>query len=377
MPAKNPSLIRTLALEVAPMLMLAGAGLALRREGRSEDGSSPTRPSKPLRPEARASDNAPAQAAQVERGRQADTPREIPPKGWKDILLRTWKEFREDQIPLISAGITFYTMLAIFPAMGAFVALYGLVADVNDVQRQLHSLTLVMTPEMAAFLGDQMTRIAQAQHGGLSFAFLVGLATSLWSANGAIKALFTGLNIAYEEQEHRNFFKLTLTTLAITAGGLLLGVGMIAATLAGPVLGRLMGATAETLFTWATWAAMLLAMAMGLALLYRYGPCRRKPKWRWITPGSAIATLLWLGATAAFSFYVNHFGNYNKTYGSLGAAIGFMTWIWLSTLVVLAGAELNSEIEHQTARDSTIGPEKPMGRRNATMADTIGPAQGR
>jgi len=310
-----------------------------------------------------------------DRGRAAEEPSQIPKAGWKDIVIRTWKEFSDDQIAMIAAGVTFYALLAIFPGIAAFVALYGLLADVADAQRHLQMLSVILPAGVISLVGDQMVRVAQDKAEGLSLAALGGLALSIWSANGAMKAVMTGLNVAYDEHEKRGFVRKTATSLGFTLGFLafILGVVGVLATQAGLEATRGHGAALG--FAAAAWPMVLLGLIGGLALLYRYGPSRDRVQWRWISWGSAIVALGWLAASFLFSTYVANFGRFDKTYGPLGAVIGFMTWTWISSLVVLLGAELNSEIEHQTAQDTTTGAPQPLGRRGAVMADTIGEAQ--
>ncbi len=319
----------------------------------------------------------PAEMRDAKRGRQASTPEEIPVRGWKDILLRTRKEFADDQIPLVSAGVTFYALLAMFPALGSFVALYGLFADVTEVRGHLQILSAVLPAEMLTFVAGEMVRVSVAHEAGLSLAFLGGLVLSIWSANGATRAMITAMNIAYDETEKRGFVRRTLISLIFTLGFLAFGAVALAAIAAPPAIERFIGPSAATMFRLSTWPVLLVAVGLGLAALYRYGPSRHHARWRWLSWGSGAALILWIAASAAFSVYVANFANYEKTYGSLGAAIGLMMWVYVSSQVVLLGAELNSEIEHQTARDTTVGPEKPLGARGAVMADTVGAPQGR
>jgi membrane protein len=315
------------------------------------------------------------EAKQPGRGRQAEQPSDIPPKGWKDILLRTFKEFSDDQIPLISAGCTFYTLLALFPGIGAFVALYGLFADVGDAQKHVQAMSAVLPGGAISLIGDQMVRAAAAGEGGLSLAFILGLLIALWSANGAMKAVITGLNIAYEEKEKRGVVGKILVPLAFTLGFLAFAAVAMGLAAVGVAIRERMGSTISALYTAGYWALLFVGLATSLTLLYRFGPSRRRVRWRWISWGSGLAAVVWLSMSAGFSFYAANFGHYDKSYGALGAAIGFMTWTWLSTMVLLLGAELNSEIEHQTAQDTTVGAPKPLGLRGAVMADTVGEAQ--
>ena len=316
-----------------------------------------------------------SEANQSGRGRDADRPGEIPIRGWKDILVRTWKEFGEDQIPLIAAGCTFYSLLALFPGVTAFVALYGLFADVGDAQRHVQEMSAFLPSGAISLIGDQMLKVAAAQNGQLSFAFILGLVTALWSANGAMKAVISGLNIAYEEKEKRGFFAKVLIPLGFTVAFLTFAISAIALAAFGATIDQNFGATAGVIYDVAYWVLLFAGLATGMTILYRFGPSRSRVRWRWISWGSGLAAVSWLVMSGGFSFYVANFGSYDESYGALGAVIGFMTWTWLSSIVLLLGAELNSEIEHQTARDTTTGAPLPLGRRGAVMADTIGQAR--
>ncbi|CAN5490607.1 YihY/virulence factor BrkB family protein [soil metagenome] len=359
-------------LDWATLLVLGGATLALMVTTGHKGERSQT-----LGVSAPASRSAPAALAKEEkgRGREATTPSQIPPRGWADIVRRTWKEFKDDHVALVAAGITFYALLAFFPGLAAFVSLYGLFAGVNDARHNLDSLAVVLPPDIVKFIGDEMLRVAGARHAGLSTAFIGGLALAIWSANGAAKACFLGLNIAYEEEETRGFVRLTATSLAFTVGALVFVVLTLAAVISAPAAAALAGPQAEMLVGLARWPLLAAALAAGVTLLYRYGPSRDPAKWRWVSWGAVAATLLWIAASVAFSLYVARFAHYDRTYGSLGAVIAFMMWTYLSSVILLGGAELNAELEHQTARDTTKGAEVPMGARGARMADTIGAAQ--
>lgn len=349
-------LIPKLLFKAAPIAMLAGAGVIALRGPELTKGH--------------------GHALESGRGRTATSPREIPSKGWKDILIRTGKEFSDDQVPMIAAGVSFYTLLAIFPGLAAFVALYGLFADIADVQHHLHVLSFVLPGSALKFFGEQMVRMAEGQKGGLSLTFVVGLLTSIWSANGAVKALMTGLNIAYEEHEKRNFFRKTLISMAFTLGFLVFGMSAIAVLGAGPAIEAYLGHHAAFMWNLVSWPILLVVMGLGLALFYHFAPSRDPAKFKWVSAGSVAAVLLWVAVSALFSLYVGNFAHYDKTYGSLGAVVGFMMWNWLTNVVVLAGAELNSELEAQTAADTTVGQPRPMGVRGARAADTLGAAQG-
>jgi membrane protein len=226
-------------------------------------------------------------------------------------------------------------------------------------------------------IGEQVKRIASKGDTTLGFTFFTGLGIALWSANAGMKAMFDALNVAYGETEKRSFIRLNLMSLGFTLGAIAFLLVLIAAVVVLPIALKFVGLgdATETIISLARWPALFVCVIAGLAVLYRYGPSRADAKWRWVTVGSVLAAVVWMLTSMAFSWYVSNFGNYNETYGSLGAVVGFMTWIWLSTTIVLVGAELNAEMEHQTARDSTTGPEKPLGARGARMADDVGTAQ--
>lgn len=319
----------------------------------------------------------PDAAGEPERGRHADSPTEIPTPGWKDILWRTYEEFNNDRIMAVAAGVTFYALLALFPAIAALVSIYGLFADPATIESHLSAMSGVLPGGAMEIIGEQVKRIASQGGGTLGFSFAIGLVISLWSANAGMKAIIDALNIVYEEEEKRSFIALNAQSLAFTLGAILFIVLAIGGIVVMPVVLEFvgLGSTAETLLSLTRWPVLLLVVVAGLAVLYRYGPSRDKAEWKWVTPGGLLAAALWLAVSILFSWYVENFGNYNETYGSLGAVIGFMTWIWISTIVVLLGAELNAEIEHQTAKDTTEGAHQPMGTRGATMADTLGEAK--
>ena len=369
----GPAGLRGVALNAAPLLILAGFA-ALEEQIRRRQPRRDTE-ERPRFGHARSA--AAARRAEPGRGRTARSPAQIPPRGWKDILLRVKSEITEDQIPLISAGVTFFTVLAIFPGLAAFVSVYGLFADAHDVGRHLAALSHVLPGGAVQVIGDQLQRLTKTSASGLSLTFLIGLVTSIWSANGAMKSLMVGLNVAYGEHERRKLLPKTLISLAFTLGFLVFGIAAVIVLGLAAAVKTSFGGGPAILLEAVSWPVLLLALGVGLALLYRYGPSRDPVRFRWISWGSGAAVILWLIVSAGFTLYVANFGHYNRTYGSLGAAVGFMTWIWLSCMVVLAGAELNAEIEHQTAVDTTEGPPQPMGTRRAKMADEVGAAQGR
>ncbi len=315
-----------------------------------------------------------AEALEPGHGRSASDPFHIPLRGWQDIFWRTLREFGADNIPQVAGGVAFFGLLSIFPAMGAFVSLYGLFSNVQMAEQQLDLLSGVLPDAALQMVGEQMLRLASARHAGLGFAFVISLLASLWSANAGIKALFSGLNIAFEETEKRSFLKLNLVSLSFTLGALAFLTAAFAAMVAAPIVLAYLGYTPGgfAVMSVLRWPLLLLVAVVGITLLYRYGPSRQRERWPWVSWGSVFAAVLWLAVSLLFSVYVAHFGSYDRTYGSLGAAVGFMSWLWISSIAILFGAELNSEIEHQTAQDTTSGKPAPMGQRGAHMADTLG-----
>ncbi|MCB1502287.1 MAG: YihY/virulence factor BrkB family protein [Bauldia sp.] len=317
-------------------------------------------------------------ASEPGRGRGARYPWQIPLAGWKDILWRTYAQINEDRLLAVAAGVVFYGLLAIFPAITAFVSVYGLFTDSSTVAEHLYLISQVVPKEAFGPIEEQVQRVVAGSNSGLSIAFLVSLGLAIWSANAGMKAIIDALNVAYEETEKRGFIKLTLISLALTAGLIAAGLTAIGLIVVFPIVTSFLGvgSAAETLVSVLRWPLLFLALLLGLGILYRFGPSRATPRWQWVSVGGLLAAFLWLAGSAALSFYFSNFANYSATYGSLAAGIGLMTWLWLSASVILLGAELNSEIEHQTARDSTTGPERPLGARGAEMADTVGAAQG-
>jgi membrane protein len=311
------------------------------------------------------------------RGRDAASPSDIPAKGWKDILWRVYGNVSDHRILALAAGMTYYSILAIFPALAALVAIYGLFTDPASIAKHLDVVSGFIPGGAAEVAREQLTRVASKGGSTLGFTFAIGLIISLWSANAAMKALFDTLNIVYGEQEKRGFLKLNAMSLGFTLAGIAFILSALAAVVVIPIILEYLGLSnaADLLIRIARWPAMFLALAIGLSFIYRFGPSREAPRWRWITWGSAAATIMWIVASALFSFYAANFGTFNETYGSLGAAIGFMTWLWISAIAILLGAELNAEMEHQTKRDTTTGGPKPLGTRGAKMADTLGAAR--
>jgi membrane protein len=308
------------------------------------------------------------------RGREADHPRQFPARGWRDILLRVKDETSKDNISMIAAGVAFYLMLAIFPMLAATVSIYGLVADPIDVQRNFEAVAGVIPEDARSIMVDQLTAVTSASGGQLGFGVVLSIALTLWSASRGVIAMITALNIAYDEEESRSFIKLNAIALALTLALIVFMIVTLAVVVGLPVvIGYLnLGETVEWTIRLARWPILAVAIIVALAVLYRYAPDRDAPRWRWVSWGAVVATAIWLLGSVAFSIYVSNFADYNKTYGAMGAVIILLLWFNLSSYAVLLGAELNAEMEHQTARDTTKGLERPLGQRRAYVADTVG-----
>jgi membrane protein len=313
-------------------------------------------------------------ATEQGRGRHAEAPWQISWLGWKDILWRTYRQIGENRLLALAAGVVFYGLLALFPALAAFVSLYGLFAKTSSISDQL-SLVVGVFPDGAIdIMRDQIARLLAKGDAKLSINFIAAFGIALWSANAGTKAIIDALNVIYEEKEKRGFIRLTLVSLGFTLAALaaltlaLTGIILLPHLLDYFGLDRL----SALILRFARWPTLLLAAILSLSCVYRFGPSRTEPQWQWISVGSVAAAIAALVTSSLLSWYFSTLANYDATYGSLGAVIGTMLWLWILSVVVLLGAQLNSEIEHQTARDSTIGRPKPMGRRGATMADTVG-----
>ncbi|WP_191060742.1 YihY/virulence factor BrkB family protein [Geminicoccus harenae] len=313
------------------------------------------------------------QASQHPDGRHASKPTEIPARGWWQTLKRVVSQASEDRLTTEAAAVTFFVILSIFPGLAAAISIYGLFADPATVTDQISMLEGIIPGGGMELLNQQLQSLASAQSSALSFGAVIGILTALWTSNQGTKAMFDALNVVYEEKEKRGFIWRTIVTLLFTLCSLVFVMVTLAAVVILPIVLNFvgLGQVGDLLIRLARWPILILMIIVLLAALYRYGPSRQKAQWRWVTPGSILAAVVWVIGSMLFSWYVSRFGNYDATYGSLGAVIGFLTWIWLSATVVLVGGQLNAELEHQTERDSTSGREQPMGSRGAVMADTV------
>jgi len=306
-------------------------------------------------------------------GIHAETPTQIPWAGWKQIVKRAWAENSADNMPIIAGGVAFFGFLSIFPALIALISLYGLVASPDTVARQVENLSAQLPDEAASLIETQLEAIVANSSSALSISLVVSILAALWSASGGVGNVITAVNIAYDEAEARGFVKLKLTSLALTLGAIvfvLVAFGLLAVVPA--VIEALgLGVVGTVLAQVARWLLLLAAFAGGLAVVYRVAPDRDAPRLSWVSLGSVVVTVVWALVSVGFALYVNNFGSYDKTYGAIAGVIVLMLWLYLTCYLVLLGAEINSEAEHQTAHDSTTGEPQPMGERDAKMADTL------
>jgi membrane protein len=306
-------------------------------------------------------------------GLHADKPTEIPWRGWKQILKRSWAENQADNMPIIAGGVAFFGFLSIFPALIALISIYGLVASPATVAQQVEELSAQLPRSASTLIETQLNEIVTNDGGALTFGLVVSILGALWSVSGGVGNLITAINIAYDEVEARTFVKLRATSLALTLGAIvfvLITFGLVA--LVPQVIEALpLGMVGTVLAQVARWALLLTVFAGSLAVLYRVGPDRDAPKFSWVSLGAVIVTVIWALVSIGFAIYVDNFGSYDKTYGAIAGVIVLMLWLYLTCYLVLLGAEINSETEHQTAHDTTTGDAEPMGERNATMADTL------
>lgn len=308
------------------------------------------------------------------RGRDALKPRHLPLRGWLDVLRRFGAGFLDDHLMLVAAGVAYYSLLALFPAVGLFVSAYGLIADVGQAAEQARSLAGILPDDAVEFVYMEMTRVASAPPRSLGFAGLISLGITIWGAGRTMRSLFEAMNIAYKEKERRNILVINVLGAAFTLGMIAFAaVTVLLVVAVPPLLSALaLPGPLEAAVSLVRWPILFGGMFLGTALLYRMGPDRESPRIAWLSPGSLLAATLWLAASGLISWYASSFGSFNKTYGSLGAVVLLQFWVWATVLIVLVGAKFNAEAEHQTAVDTTTGRPLPMGERGAVVADELG-----
>ena len=308
------------------------------------------------------------------RGRHADRPGQIPGAGIKDILARVWRNILKKNLSLVAGGVTYYLLLSLFPALATLVSLYGLVADPRQVARTLNALSRVIPAGSQQLIAAELHHLTAASNTALSAGAVIGLVISLATASFGVSGMISAVNIAYDQEDTRSLAKFYWITLILTVGLIISGtVTLVLVALLPVILSHLdADATTKWVALVVEWPVLMGFVMATLMVLYRYAPHRENARWEWITPGAVIATLLWVIVSLLFTVYVARFNNYDATYGALGAVAVLLIWLWLSSYIVLLGAEINAEAERQTKRDSTTGAPEPMGRRGAVVADTVG-----
>ncbi|RUR37891.1 YihY/virulence factor BrkB family protein [Vreelandella populi] len=308
------------------------------------------------------------------RGRRAEKPDEITRRGWFDIVWRVLRAAKRDRLTMLAAGVAFYALLALFPTIAAVISLWGLLFDPVEAGRQLYEISRFMPPDAANLIDQQTQAVVESTESGNVMAVFAGLLVAMYIASKGVGVLVIGLNVVYGEKEQRNIFLRGVVLILLTFGLIgmtLISLGFIAIV---PVLVDALTVEPpfDKVFKWLRWPALLIIMSFLIALLYRFAPYRRAAQWRWLSYGTLLATTLWLLGSGGLSLYVRYFSSFSELYGSLGAVVVLMMWFWLSAFVVLLGAEVNSEMERQTSRDTTVGEERPLGEREAFAADTLG-----
>jgi len=306
-------------------------------------------------------------------GKDAEKPTEIPPRGWWQVVRRAFKESSADNVPILAAGVAFFAFLAIFPAMIAAITLYGIFADPETVAAQVRDLSAALPEQAQPILADQLQSVASASGGALGIGLVVSLLAALWSASSGTGNLLKAINIAYDEDESRGFLKVRGLALALTLGAIVFLLLTLALVAVVPVVLNVLplGPVGTILAQVLRWVLLVALVVAALAVTYRIAPDRDQPRFSWVTTGSLVATVLWIIGSIAFSLYVNNFGSYNKTYGAIAGVVVLMLWLYLTSYIVLLGAEINAESERQTRADTTRGASAPMGERGAAAADEL------
>lgn len=313
--------------------------------------------------------------AEASRGRQADRPADITWRGWWDVLWRVKTQLDADNVSIVAGGLALFALLAVFPSLAAAVAIYGIVASPDAIAAQMQGFSDFLPPESMQILQTQLHRLVSQRNEALSVGVIVGILVAMWSARKGMVALITAMNVAYNERDRRSFLMRMLISLAFTIGGVLGFVVMVAIGVAVPVVLALLplGNAAEWVLLIVRWAILWVVAVLALTVLYRFAPHRARPRWEWVNAGAIIAATLWLLGSVLFAIYVRNFNSFGEAYGAIGGVVVMLMWFYVSAYVFILGGEINSELERQTVHDTTVGEPKPLGKRGAFSADTIGP----
>lgn len=305
------------------------------------------------------------------RGQKAESPFQIPIAGWMDIGKRVLSQMKQDHVQIVSAGVAFYFFLALFPTIVAAISIYSLVLEPSQIQEQISRINTFLPEQAFGMITDILQPVLEQSREEIGWGLVFSIAISLWSANKGTSALFEGVNIAYDEKDKRNFIKKNLITLIFTLGALVLGLLSLLFIIFFPILIEKVGLPGqiEDILDWSRWIVLGILLILSLSMVYKIAPNRSNPKFGWVSWGAILGTILWLSGSLLFSWYVQNFGSYDDLYGSFAAVIILMLWLFLTAFIVLIGAEINSEMEHQTRYDTTIGDQRPMGERGAYHAD--------
>lgn len=312
------------------------------------------------------------------KGRAAERPREIPGAGWKEVMLRVKDQVSKDNLSIVAAGVAFYLFLALFPTLVAIISIYGLITEPAEVEQHMAQLSGILPGSAQEIISDRLQNISQQSDAALGWGLVLSILLSLWSANSGTKSLFQGVNIAYDEENSKSFFKLNGITLLFTLGGIVICGLAFALVVAFPAVIDGLGLPdgVQTVLQLGRWLVLAVFIMLAFSAVYKVAPVRKSPKFRWVAWGAGIASALWIGGSLLFSWYVKNFSNFDEVYGSIAAVIILMLWFNLTCFVILLGAEINAELEHQTGKDTTIGDDKLIGRRGAYHADHVAAKRG-
>ena len=307
------------------------------------------------------------------RGREATKPQQIPIAGWKDIGKRVFAQMKLDHVQIVAAGVAFYFFLALFPTIVAAISIYSLVLEPAQIQEQFDNLSLMLPQQAFGMISEILTPVLEQSNSELGWGLVISILISLWSANKGTSALFEGINIAYDENDDRGIIKKNLLTLLFTLAAVVIGFLSLLIVIFFPLLIGKVGLPIqiENILDWSRWIVLAIVLVLSLSMIYKIAPNRNNPQFGWVSWGAIFGTVVWILGSILFSWYVQNFGSYDDLYGSFAAVVILMLWLFLTAFIVLIGAEINSEMEHQTRYDTTIGKDMPLGKRNAYHADHV------